>query len=411
MPTLIDSLVVELGLNAAKYSENLKKSLTELAKFKNDAEKHTKDIGKSAQSMTNNFKGLEVQLLKIATILMGGVGFTRFTADIIKSNANLQYMSKALGTSAKDMWAWQQVGKQVGATADEITSSWAGMNRAVNNYLQGQGQLNRTWGWFVNRGVRIANNGVVNNMTDVLLGFKRASIAAGLNPQDEATKYAQLGMSQGMINMMLQPLEKLRADLQRYRSMAPTAEQSKKAQEALAAFNDELARTESLGNKLAASSIVKMMNNLFTLILDVANDIEKFVEWLDEKSRSPFFKWLRSWGVPETGGTGPFDVPHYGGGAGGGGGGGGGEKAAPGPALKDIPQGSLKGINREWARKELAAKPYLRERLRRIVMAENPHPGAMSGVIESAMNRAEMRARRLLSSSRRFAPRRPQETN
>lgn len=63
--------------------------------------------------------------------------------------------------------------------------------------------------------------------------------------------------------------------------------------------------------------------------------------------------------------------------------------AGGGGDASSLPQGSLQGINRDWAKAEMAADPELRETLRRIVMAENPNPTAMNAVVESAMNRAQ----------------------
>jgi hypothetical protein len=89
MATVIDSLLIELGLDTSKFNKEQKKSVEELRKFDEQAQKTAKNTQQGAKNIGESFTKSRDALISLGVALVGFKGFTNFVKDMTTSNAAL----------------------------------------------------------------------------------------------------------------------------------------------------------------------------------------------------------------------------------------------------------------------------------------------------------------------------------
>lgn len=127
MPTVIDSLIVEVGLDPKKYTEGRKQVSQDQKTVREDAVRTGKELEARGAQAAQFFGKIRGQAVALFTTLTAGKGLATFTADILKSDAATGRLSKSLGVATADLGAWQRVAQRTGGTAEGITGSLAGL--------------------------------------------------------------------------------------------------------------------------------------------------------------------------------------------------------------------------------------------------------------------------------------------
>lgn len=311
--TVIDELIVTLGLDPANFKKGQKEAAEDVAKFRLGVGQAANDVERSAGRMDTAFAAVQGRMLRLAGLFLGGLGVTEFVSRIIPATAQLGRLGTVLGMSAQELYAWQKAGGKVGATAEEITQSIASVNDDIQKFLlTGESNLMRFFNSMkaADPSMRFTKDATANML-------EMARFAEGRDPQQMAALFGQMGMSPGTIQLLLQGKAAVQAYLDEFRRLAPTAEEIKKAAEAQALWNAQLAETESAARKVATAMlpvvnyILKRMGdeNLFKDIEDagtraqrVLNNLVNAYDTLDAKTGG----WL-SWGMTKMFGGDSFD--------------------------------------------------------------------------------------------------------
>lgn len=248
MPTLIDSLVVELGLDPSKFDEGRRRAIDAFRRTGEESGRVASTIEKDFAGVEQTFVAIQGRLLGLAAIFLGGMGITDFAAHIVNLTSKLGYLSKQLGQNAQDLYAWGATGSLVGAGADSIIGSIRGLSQSLSSgalhgvsgaqkYFMAMGMAPRldpkTGAWNPDQLVDIARWG------------------QGQKPQIASQLWREMGFSDDLINLLLQGPEAIRKKLEEMRRLAPTDAQIKAAQEAARQFNETIARTQALFRDLA----------------------------------------------------------------------------------------------------------------------------------------------------------------
>ncbi len=124
MATVIDSLVVELGMDTRKFEEGERTALVTVEEFK----RRLATVGEAAQG------GAE-KLSNLFMVLRGGIfGFVAalglgaiatFVERVMQMDAQTSRLAKSLSMSTRELSIWQGVLKQVGGTAESANSFFA----------------------------------------------------------------------------------------------------------------------------------------------------------------------------------------------------------------------------------------------------------------------------------------------
>lgn len=157
MPTIIDQLLVTLGLDAADFEKGADKANAAQKKLGDQAGSTAKDVElqekKLAAAQAARAKELEARAKQIAqgvskirnealalfAAFTGGKSLIGFVENTITTAAGLDRMSANLGMSAKDLSTWQLAAKNAGGTAEGMSAQLKQAAGDIAAYKLGQG--------------------------------------------------------------------------------------------------------------------------------------------------------------------------------------------------------------------------------------------------------------------------------
>lgn len=179
MATIIDSLLVTLGLDATNFKkgeqeasksqkdfvEKSKRNNKELSVLDSKAaaqrEKHAKEAQAQGKKAIETFSAMRNQALSLLSVFVGGMGLVEFAKHTIFTTAALGRMSQNVGISVNELSGWGVAAKEMGGSAegmmtdiDKASQSLAHLrtgfkDEAINNYFRfggsnQHGELNDT---------------------------------------------------------------------------------------------------------------------------------------------------------------------------------------------------------------------------------------------------------------------------
>lgn len=117
MATVIDALVMTLGLDTSGFDKNRKLSGENLTKFQKQANSVAKDVAAGGKKMAEGFSIVKTELLGMLAVFGASVGIKDFIASNVKGQAELGRLSKNLGISAAALESWGLVAQEMGGQA------------------------------------------------------------------------------------------------------------------------------------------------------------------------------------------------------------------------------------------------------------------------------------------------------
>jgi hypothetical protein len=120
MPTVVDALVVTLGLDAKGYARGQAEAARSLKKTGDTARSVAKDMEARGQQAAVFFSKLRNEALAFLAVFTAGVGIKRFTQDTIGGAAQLGILSRNLGMSTRELQAWERASTRAGGSAGGI---------------------------------------------------------------------------------------------------------------------------------------------------------------------------------------------------------------------------------------------------------------------------------------------------
>lgn len=246
MPNVIDSLVVELALDARKLNEQTRGALDQFARTKEALKQQGNEIESQGARMLDMFGGLKRMALGFAGVFLGyeGIkGFAQFVTHMNNLEASTGRLAKTMNISTGELSVWQGAAQRMGNTAEGITGTLQMLSTETNKFmLNGQTSL---LGPLTQLGVTLTdNNGRLKTATQL---FKEITAAAeNLAKSDPARARALLGLlgfDQGAVNMAIEgqgKLQKALDDTATALNKGFTDDEVKKAKE----FQDALASVE-----------------------------------------------------------------------------------------------------------------------------------------------------------------------
>lgn len=124
MPTVIDSLVVTLGLDTKNFNEEQRKALDYLRQLEQQGRRSAKNTEDSNRGVMDAIGALKREALGTFAVLAGAKGIKEFIDNTVTAGAAVGRLSRAIGVSARDISAWQGVARQFGGTGEELAASF-----------------------------------------------------------------------------------------------------------------------------------------------------------------------------------------------------------------------------------------------------------------------------------------------
>jgi hypothetical protein len=137
MPTVIDSLVVELGLDASKFTLQQREALETAKRLEEQQVKAAKNIEYGAGRASSAIGGIKTQALEMLAVLTGGAGVVTFATQLTHANASLGRLERNLGQSAATISKWQGVARIFGGDAEQMAQSFTSISDAFAGWKIG----------------------------------------------------------------------------------------------------------------------------------------------------------------------------------------------------------------------------------------------------------------------------------
>lgn len=269
MPTIIDSLVVELGFDTAGMKAGRVEITDIFKKLRDEVKKTGKDTEDSSKKSSEYLTRLRNNVLALYAAFTAGRGLKEFVSDMTTSNATIGRFAKSIGESVQDIAGWRAAGRQMGVSAEDIDGTFSGLTQQFQQFaLTGDSTVVP---WFRSLGMSISDaNGKMIPVEQTLLTLSER--LQGMDKAKATTFLQNMGIPQGMIYM----IEKGPAAMQRM------IDKEKALKEAIAADADAAAERQEAWNDFlnSAETIGTILLTQFTTALKaVANGLKALSDW------------------------------------------------------------------------------------------------------------------------------------
>lgn len=274
MPTIIESLVVQLGLDPANYVKKSK----EIEKSSKQTEKSIKDVTVASRDTTKGFNEAASSAAGFLAVIGGSFALKALVTDFATTNSAIARFSQNIGQSATTVSAWGNAAELVGGSASGLQASMQSLSATQSNFVS-EGNMG-VIRYFSRFGVALFDAGMKARSADAiymdLAKAMEGQIGSGALSRPQANNWLlKMGMDQGTANLILEGSKAL-------------SEAIKKQKEYNALTPEQAAQAVKLNN-----SIIELKQNFKAFgrviigeaqpILDFMN---KFADWLNKSDTS-----------------------------------------------------------------------------------------------------------------------------
>lgn len=287
MATVIDSLIVTLGLDNKDFQQGMKDTEKGLSDTRKNTDRVGKQIAASGKDAAEFFGQMQRSAIKFFAVLTAGKGLINFTRDVVTTGANLSRLSKNLNISADTIHRWGKASELNGGSMEGFLGTLQNLNNQVTEiFMKGDSAITP---YLRQLGVSVTDAaGKAKPLTTVLGDIADATEKAFPDRQQRYAYLQQMGFDEGTINLIAKGGKELRATLaaqqgfsQKNADAAYEAEQTWiKAQQRLEKLTRDLVIKVLPSLERLAESFVKMTE---VIIPPLSKAVEIFAE-LDDKT-------------------------------------------------------------------------------------------------------------------------------
>lgn len=268
MATVIDTLIVELGLDPKNFTKGQKDAIDSMRKMQEGAERGGKNIEAQGKKFSQFFGGIKQQALGLFAAFMGGRGAKDFAIYLTNINSQAGRTAYTLKMTSKELVAWQNIARQTGGSAEEMAGAMQGLSGQVYDFLNGIGD-GKFLGVFTAMHVDIKKaNGEIKTASELFFDLARA--VEKMDPARARSLLASLGLPDGVISSFLLGEKRLKGlyDTQMQLATASTKDTAA-AGELAKSWNEATTAAERLGTKVmtlltpAMSGLLSWVAKLF----------------------------------------------------------------------------------------------------------------------------------------------------
>lgn len=287
MATVIDSLIVTLGLDNKDFQQGMKDTEKGLSDTRKNTARVGKQIAASGKDAAEFFGQMQRSAIKFFAVLTAGKGLINFTRDVVSTGANLSRLSKNLNISADTMHRWGKASELNGGSMEGFLGTLQNLGSQVTEiFMKGDSAITP---YLRQLGVSVTDAaGKAKPLTDILADIADSAEKAFPDRNQRYSYLKQMGFDEGTINLIAKGGKELRSTLaaqqgfsQKDADAAYRAEQTWiKAQQRLEKLTREMVIKVLPSLERLAESFVKMAE---VIIPPMSKAVEIFAE-LDEKT-------------------------------------------------------------------------------------------------------------------------------
>jgi len=265
MATIIDSLLVKLGLDSSEFDAGKRKVDKGLKDTGNEADKTGAKFKKSGKDGADGFGNVAASAAKFLALIGGTMAVKRFIEQTVESSAALDRLSKNLQEGVSTVSAWSNSAELAGGSAEGLQGTLDMLSKSQTELqLTGQSQLIP---YFSALGVSIADaSGKARSGNDVLL-----DLADRFSKMDRTTANnmgRMMGIDQGTMNLLLKGRKEVELMVARQKEYgAVTKQQAEESSRLKLAMTESKQSFEAFGRELL-SAAMPALEGLFSMMKD-----------------------------------------------------------------------------------------------------------------------------------------------
>nr|DAL58215.1 MAG TPA_asm: tail tape measure [Caudoviricetes sp.] len=128
--TVIDALLITLGLDTSDFRKGQKDVSDDLKKQREDAKKTAKEMAEQGKKAAAFFSSIKTELLALTGVTVTAGGLMSFVKSTTSGLMDLSIQSKALGLSARELDGWSKSAEAAGSSAEKISAALQGFQNA-----------------------------------------------------------------------------------------------------------------------------------------------------------------------------------------------------------------------------------------------------------------------------------------
>lgn len=253
MSTVIDSLVVALGLDASNFTKGQKDAVAALKKTQDEAERTAKEMEARGKQAAQFFGQIKNQVVGLLAAFTAGKGLSSFVSDVVASDAAVGRMAKNIDMSTETLSAWQGVAERAGGSAAGITGSLKAMAQQM-----AQISITGTPGAQVLQSLAMSGINVSKYFDKATSSSEKLLMASdafkGMDAARAQALGAGMGFDEGTVNVLMQGRQAVQALLTEQQKIGVTNEaDAKSSQQLQAAWRAMGQASTDLGRKILTS--------------------------------------------------------------------------------------------------------------------------------------------------------------
>ncbi|HBZ7775315.1 TPA: lytic transglycosylase domain-containing protein [Klebsiella pneumoniae] len=135
--TVIDALLVTLGLDTSDFRKGQKDVSDDLKKQREDAKKTAKEMAEQGKKAASFFSSIKTELLALTGVTVTAGGLMSLVKNTTSSLMDLSIQSKALGMTARELDGFGKAAESAGSSFERITAALQGFQAAKQGSLFG----------------------------------------------------------------------------------------------------------------------------------------------------------------------------------------------------------------------------------------------------------------------------------
>lgn len=280
MATVIDELVVRLGLDNKQFKRGQEEMGRDLDRTKKRAEKVGKDVESSGRRAAEFFGQMERAALKFFTVFTAGRGFVNFTQQVVTTGANIARLSRNLGLSTDTLSRWGDAVAKNGGSVEGFQGTIRTLSKALTDFnTTGTSNMLPLFNML---GISLVDGaGKAKQLDEVLMdlgaGFKRRYS----NRADAFNIAQQFGIDEGTFNLLMKSQAEIRKELAAQKGL--TTQQATEAEKAERKWLDVQSRIEAVTRELVYKLLpaIEKLANVMAQFAEVSVPVlTTVVDWL-----------------------------------------------------------------------------------------------------------------------------------
>lgn len=247
--TVIEALVVELGLDLTKLTKDQQEALRQYKKTEEELKRRGAEVERQTADALGNLQKMARGAAGLFAAFTAGRGIKDFVQDVVASNAALGRQAHVLDANAQKLYAWQKLVESVGGSADDLTGSVRSIAMEFERYkFTGQSAILPWLSSPIFRGLRLGTPGHMLPIDQIL--EQMSGRFRQMDPLDASFIAQQIGISPSLLNAMLLDPKDRRGRLTEFTKLAPTDKDIGSAQTLQQSFTEIEATSRRLGTTL-----------------------------------------------------------------------------------------------------------------------------------------------------------------